>query len=147
MTETKTDTLSETSTVILSDQQDLLTDMPLIEDLAIPDHGISFYFPRLSRAIILPGYQDSFFIGRNMQEGSKDLMLDLEDLNGFAMGVSRRHALVRLIEREYEVVDLASRNGTWLYDQRLLPNKPYLLKDGSLLRIGQERLLVRYHSR
>lgn len=147
MPETETDNFSELSTVNLPDQEDATTHIPIIEDLAIPDHGISFYLPRLSRAIIVPGDGDSFFIGRSMGGESRELMLDLEDLEGFAMGVSRRHALIRAIGHGYEVIDLASRNGTWLYDQRLFPHKPYPLNDGSLLRVGQERLLVRYHSK
>ncbi len=147
MTKTRTDNLSELLTINMSDQQDTEVANPFIGDLVIPDDGISFYVTRISRAVIVQSDGDSFFIGRSVEESSPAAMLNLEDLNGFAMGVSRRHALIRVTGREYEVIDLASRNGTWLYDQRLIPNKPYLLPDGSLLRIGQERLLVRYHSK
>lgn len=147
MTKTRTDNLSELLTINMSDQQATEVANPFIGDLIIPDQGISFYITRIARAVIVHSDGDSFFIGRNMDDSLPAVMLNLEDLNGFAMGVSRRHALIRVKGREYEVIDLASRNGTWLSDQRLIPNKPYPLLDGSLLRIGQERLLVRYRSR
>jgi pSer/pThr/pTyr-binding forkhead associated (FHA) protein len=147
MTKTRTDNLSELLTINMSDQQDTEVANPFIGDLPAPDDGISFYITRISLAVIVRSGGDSFFIGRSMEGSSPVVMLNLEDLNGFAMGVSRRHAMVRVTGRAYEVIDLASRNGTWLSDQRLIPNKPYPLLDGSLLRIGQERLLVRYHFR
>ena len=147
MTKTRTDNLSESLTINMTDQQDTEVANPFIGDLIIPDQGISFYITRLARAVIVRSDGDSFFIGRSMDGSLPAAMLNLEDLNGFAMGVSRRHALILAVGQGYEVMDLSSRNGTWLYDQRLLPNKSYLLPSGSLLRIGQERLLVRYHSR
>ncbi len=143
----KTDNLSDSLTINLPEQQDSKFDIPYIGDLTIPDNGISFYIPRLSRAFIVSSEGGNFFIGRSIEPGRAAApMLNLEDLNGFAMGVSRRHAMVMVSGRGYEVIDLASRNGTWLYDQRLIPNKSYPMSDGSLLRVGQERLLVRYHS-
>lgn len=144
MSQIKTANLSESSTVNLQTQQDSVVDNPSTGDLGIPEYGISFYITRISRAIIVRSNGDNFFIGRSVKESSPIVMLNLEDVNGFAMGVSRRHALIRTFEQTYEVIDLASRNGTWLEGQRLIPNKSYPLVSGSLLRIGQERLLVRY---
>jgi pSer/pThr/pTyr-binding forkhead associated (FHA) protein len=140
----KNKNLSEDSTINLPNQQNSETGFEFIDETAIPADGISFYILRLSKSLIMPGNVESFFIGRNAQEDSAAQILDLEDLEGFAMGVSRRHALVRINEQGYEVIDLSSRNGTWLDGQRLVPNKPYPLRSGTALRVGQERLLVRY---
>lgn len=142
----KTKNLSEDSTINLPNQQNSETGFEFIDEATIPVDGISFYILRLSKSLIMPGKVKSFFIGRNAQEDSTAPILDLEDLEGFAMGISRRHALVRVNEQGYEVIDLSSRNGTWLDGQRLIPNKPYPLMSGSALRVGQERLLVRYRS-
>jgi hypothetical protein len=142
----KTENLSENSTINLPNQQNSETGFESIDETTIPVDGISFYILRLSKSLIMPGKVESFFIGRNAQEDSTAPILDLEDLEGFAMGVSRRHALVRVNEQGYEVIDLSSRNGTWLDGQRLIPNKPYPLMSGTALRVGQERLLVRYRS-
>jgi pSer/pThr/pTyr-binding forkhead associated (FHA) protein len=62
------------------------------------------------------------------------------------MGVSKRHAMIRRNESGFEVLDLSSRNGTWLNAQKLVPNKPYSFPSGSQLRMGQMRLLVVYRS-
>jgi pSer/pThr/pTyr-binding forkhead associated (FHA) protein len=43
------------------------------------------------------------------------------------------------------VVDLGSRNGSWLNGERLVPNKPYPLASGAELRIGKMRLVIVYH--
>jgi pSer/pThr/pTyr-binding forkhead associated (FHA) protein len=100
---------------------------------------------RLARAIIVHGDKE-FFIGRIGQESSTELMVDLESFGGFMMGVSRRHAVIRPANDGYEITDLSSRNGTWLDGQRLFPNRAYPMASGEKLRIGRERLLVRYRS-
>jgi len=54
-----------------------------------------------------------------------------------------------MIRREvngYEVIDLSSRNGTWLNDDQLIPNKPYSLASGSQLRLARMRLFVLYRT-
>jgi pSer/pThr/pTyr-binding forkhead associated (FHA) protein len=83
-------------------------------------------------------------IGRP-SEATLEATLDLSDLNAAQMGVSRRHAKIRRTESGFEVIDLSSRNGTWLNAERLVPNKPYPFASGSQLRLGQMRLLVFYH--
>jgi len=75
-----------------------------------------------------------------------DDFLDLSNLKAGDFGVSRRHVMIRRIESGYEVVDLSSRNGSWLNEDRLVPKKPYPLPSGSILRIGHMRLLIMYHS-
>jgi sigma-B regulation protein RsbU (phosphoserine phosphatase) len=68
---------------------------------------------------------ERFSIGR---ERSRDLVLDRND-------VSRRHAeIVREDERFY-LVDLDSRNHTYVNNRRLEPNTRYLLKHDDLIRI------------
>lgn len=116
-----------------------------IDESLIPIEGISFYVMRLSKAIAVRTDED-FFIGRDVDEDIWRPLVDLGELGGYEMGVSRRHAMIRPVERGYEVVDLFSTNGTWLDDQRLIPNKPYPLAPGTQLRLGQERLLVIYRS-
>ena len=78
--------------------------------------------------------------------GPQSLVLDLTDLNAANLGVSKRHAMIRRSGSGFEVLDLSSRNGTWLNAERLVPNRPYPFASGSQIRIGQMRLLVVYHS-
>jgi pSer/pThr/pTyr-binding forkhead associated (FHA) protein len=136
----------------ITDTADTLSDIKIpevvpypIDESLIPIEGISFYVMRLSKAIVVHSQRD-FFIGRDVDEDIWRPLVDLGELDGYAMGVSRRHAMIRPVERGYEVIDLFSTNGTWLDDQRLIPNKPYPLAPGAQLRLGQERLLVVYRS-
>jgi len=69
-------------------------------------------------------------IGRNPE-------CDLQLNNGM---VSRAHAEVRLGLRGATLTDLGSSNGTFIGDQRLLPNQPHLLADGTSFRIGAYQL-------
>jgi DNA-binding NtrC family response regulator len=55
--------------------------------------------------------------------------------------LSRRHAELRCGER-LELVDLESRNGTFLRDRRLTPNVPELVRVGDSIAIGSTMLVV-----
>ncbi len=134
------------------DTTDTLTNLKIseigvhpIDETLIPAEGISFYVMRLSKAIVVRADME-FFIGRDVDEDVWKPLVDLGELDGYTMGVSRRHAMIRPLEHGYEVIDLFSTNGTWLDDRRLIPNKPYPLAPGAQLCIGQERLLVIYRS-
>lgn len=115
---------------------------PLIDVAQIPEDGVGIYVAGAFRPYYLHVYKE-LIIGRP-GEAALESTLDLSDLGAFNMGVSRRHALIRRAESGFEVMDLGSRNGTWLNAERLLPNKPYPFPSGSQLRIGQMRLLVVY---
>ena len=75
-----------------------------------------------------------------------DTFLDLSDMHAGTLGVSRQHAKIKRTDSGYEVVDLTSRNGSWLNAERLIPNKAYPLSSGSQLRIGNMRLLIMYRT-
>ena len=86
-------------------------------------------------------------IGRKTEgDTSEETILDLTEFEGFKMGISRRHATIRQNESGYEVIDLSSTNGTWLNDERLIPNKPYPFVSGSQLRVGRMRFIVLYQT-
>lgn len=64
--------------------------------------------------------------------------IDLTPYAGYRMGVSRRHAAIRSSDENYlDVWDLGSSNGTFLNGQRLNAHRPYRLRDGDQLRLGQ----------
>jgi DNA-binding winged helix-turn-helix (wHTH) protein len=58
-----------------------------------------------------------------------------------APGVSRRHARLVVTREEATVEDLASKNGTFVREQRLVA--PHLLRDGDTLRLGRQLLVFR----
>lgn len=92
---------------------------------------------------IFSSSEKEFVIGRKVGETS-EVLLDLAVLGGYHLGLSRRHVAIRRTDHEYEIVDLASSNGTWLNNERLVPNKPYRLASGSQLRLARMKLYVLY---
>ena len=116
----------------------------VIDNSLIPDDGIAIY----AAGTLKPYYlriKGEFVIGRKAEETSSTF-LDLSELDGYNMGISRRHVMICRADNGYEVTDLSSTNGTWMNDERLVPNKPYRLKNGAQLRVGRLRLLVTYRS-
>ncbi|NPV67631.1 MAG: FHA domain-containing protein [Anaerolineae bacterium] len=86
--------------------------------------------------IIRPGQQVIF--GRRDPATGAMPDVDLTPYAGYRMGVSRRHAALRLTDDEHlDVWDLGSSNGSFLNGQRLNPHQPYRLRDGDRLRLGQ----------
>jgi hypothetical protein len=72
--------------------------------------------------------------------------VDLTTYAGYRMGVSRRHAAIRLQEQHLHVSDLGSSNGTFLNGTRLNAHRPYQLRDGDEVRLGQMVLRVFYQT-
>lgn len=116
----------------------------IIDNKMIPVDGIAIYAAGTLKPLYLR-IKNEFVIGRKAEETSENF-LDLSELDGFNMGLSRRHAMIRRGETGLEIMDLSSTNGTWMNDERLAPNKPYPLKNGAQLRLGRLRLLVVHHS-
>jgi len=114
-----------------------------IDMTLVPEDGVGIYVAGAFKPYYLYIYKE-LIIGRQT-DAPLESVLDLSDLDGLNMGISRRHAMIRKTVTGYEVIDLASRNGTWLNAERLAPNRPYPFPSGSQLRIGQMRLLVVYH--
>lgn len=85
--------------------------------------------------------EKEFIIGR-LVEGTEEKVIDLTLYDAFALGVSRRHLMIQRTATGYEVIDLASRNGTWVDDLRLPPQSPFPVKSGSQIRLGNLRIVV-----
>jgi hypothetical protein len=112
----------------------------LYDESTIPVGNIAIYVEGTSKPVF-SGANDELVIGRKVDDSSEGL-LDLSAFGGYHLGLSRRHAKIRRAGNGYEVIDLSSSNGTWLNDERLTPNKPYLLPNGSQLRLARMRLFV-----
>ena len=113
-----------------------------IDKSIIPEQGIAVYFAETTKPFVVRTEKE-FIIGRRLVPTSEP-MLDLSDFNGFKMGLSRRHAMVRQTKSGYEIIDLSSTNGTWLNDERLTPYTPYPMPSGSRLLLSRIRLFVYY---
>lgn len=116
-----------------------------IDEAIIPSDGIAVYFSETTKPFVIRTDKE-FIIGRRVIETSEPV-LDLSDFDGFKMGLSRRHAMIRQIESGYEIIDLSSTNGTWVNDERLVPYTPYPLSSGSRLRLSRIRLVVFFRTK
>ena len=113
-----------------------------VDEAIIPKQGIAVYFAETTKPFVVRTDRE-FVVGRSLIQTSEP-MLDLSDFDGFKMGLSRRHAMIRQAGSGYEVIDLHSTNGTWLNDERLVPYAPYPLPSGSRLLLSRIRLYVFY---
>ncbi len=68
---------------------------------------------------------------------------DLTPYNAYALGVSRRHVILRRQGSALTLTDLESTNGTLLNGKEVISGQPYLLHDGDELILGE--LLVRVY--
>ena len=109
----------------------------------IPKDGIAIYPAGMPKPMYLH-IDKELIIGRKTGETTESF-LDLSELGGFNLGLSRRHALIRRVESGFEVVDLSSTNGSWLNNKRLIPNEPYPFENGAQLRFGLLQILVAYN--
>ena len=116
----------------------------LLDKSLIPVDGIAIFVAGTSKPIFHCS-ADEFIIGRRMEE-TAEAFLDLSNLGGYLLGLSRRHAKIRRSGQNYEVIDLASTNGTWLNDERLIPHQPCPLTSGAELRLGRMRFVVLFRS-
>lgn len=89
-----------------------------------------------SAPLVLAPRQENV-IGRRDPSGNDTPDLDLTNYAGYQMGISRRHAIIRRQERCLELVDLASRNGTFINGKKLDPDQPHLLRNGDEVRLGK----------
>jgi hypothetical protein len=113
-----------------------------IDENAVPEKGIAVYVEGMFQPVYTNSSRE-FVIGRKVGTASDDLF-DLAPLGGYHLGLSRQHASIRRTEREYEICDLGSLNGTWLNGERLIPHKRYSLPSSSHLRLGSMRLYLLY---
>ena len=85
---------------------------------------------------------DTVWIGRAEPDALEKPDINLHNHGGVEKGVSRRHASIIWWEGALHVVDNGSINGTYLDEQQLEPDKPYMLHDGDLVRLGNLMLTI-----
>ena len=134
-----------TNHVIITEHVSLTGDASaFIDTTLIPEGGVGIYIAGVPKPYYLSIYKE-LILGRKLDDATVETVLDLTGLAAFNMGVSRRHAMIRRSGSDFEVLDLASRNGSWLNAMRLVPDKPYRLASGSLLRLAQMPLFIMYN--
>jgi hypothetical protein len=111
---------------------------------AVPENGFAIYFHG-NTTLIEVATDKQVVLGRKT-EGETKPIVDLTNLNGYAMGVSRHHVIIRSTDKGYVIMDLNSSNGTWLDGKILSPAESYDLPSGAIVQLGRLKLVVTYKS-
>lgn len=95
--------------------------------------------------LVIP--QRETVIGR-ADPGSSDVPeIDLTRYAAYQMGISRRHAILRWDENQLLLIDLGSRNGTYVNGKKAQPHQPFKLYDGDEMRLGKMLLRIYFRRR
>lgn len=97
---------------------------------------IILMIPLSGRRLTLPLKGSDIRIGRGTPGQDDPPEVDMTIENGAEYGVSRNHAVIRLIDQGVVLIDLDSTNGTNLNNYRLPPDLPYPIKSGDEIHFG-----------
>lgn len=87
--------------------------------------------------------RDPTTIGRSSSEEDELPGLDLANFSAFKSGVSRQHAVLIPTQEALYLVDMKSRNGTWLNGHFVEPDRRYPLNAGDRIEFGLFKMVVR----
>ena len=110
---------------------------------ALPARPRLIVMPTGLRLPLFQGDQTTLVVGRTDALSGVTPDLDLEPYAGELAGLSRHHARLTWRDGQCWIEDLNSVNWTYLNNQRLSPERPTLLNDGDLLRLGNVVLTYR----
>jgi len=69
--------------------------------------------------------------------------VDFLSCNALRNGISRSHAMIETSNNnEIHLIDLDSRNGTFLNDEQLIPNQAVMIKDGDQVQLGRLKMTI-----
>ena len=106
-----------------------------------------------------PPVQQSFIAGDKIKLSSQKHGIMIEASDGDTLGrragpftgifgrfpqISGAHCKIVKVDGNWHVMDLASTNGTFYYNNRLTPNNPVLLQSGTNIRLADLELLVTF---
>ncbi len=111
------------------------------DPVPVSDNLITLHF--FEKDVFLPLQpRDGLLLGR-INEGQKILPdVDLSNLGGYELGVSRIHAALHIMGEEITIRDLGSANGTRINGEKLVPQEHHALRSGDILTLGKLRAQV-----
>lgn len=85
---------------------------------------------------------DSVLLGRSYPAADLTRGIDLTPFNAYELGVSRHHAIMKLVDNNVVIYDNKSNNGTLLNGKLLRPDIDYVIKDKDFISLGKMELCV-----
>ena len=112
-------------------------------EINVPPRCVALHIRGVTIPLMLKARAE-FLLGR---EGQGDIVPDVsfELYRGRELGVSRVHALLRIVHQDVFVIDLGSTNGTRINETNLTPHKPTQVFNGDELRLGKLYLKIYYN--
>ena len=86
---------------------------------------------------------DTIILGR-YNPGGAVVSVDLSEYNAAEQGVSRQHARLKRRHSSFTIEDLDSTNGTWVNKTHLTPRKPFDLRNGDMIQLGQLAMYIHF---
>lgn len=121
--------------------EDCGEDITLVENLpdnVPPEDGTAFGLHVDGQYLPIPLDQGGkLVLGRFDADRSQQPDVDLGGFEAFEKGVSGMHAALLQDEEGLKLVDVGSKNGTYLNGRRLAPQQPYVVKDGDEIRFSR----------
>jgi len=108
-----------------------------------PPWRVIFHATYPVRSTIGLDVRQTMTVGRNNPDTNELVDLDLTPYMAMQYGVSRQHAALIPTSEGLFLVDLGSKNGTWLNGLYLDPGQQYPLKGGDQLEFGLMKIEVR----
>ena len=105
------------------------------------DTRISLHLLENGQIIPVPD-RNEFTLGRISDKQPIMPDIDLSPFDAFDHGVSRLHAVIRLVGDQATVMDLGSSNGSYLNGVRLIPNVESPLRQEDTLAIGKLKMQI-----
>lgn len=114
---------------------------------ATPEQALqlTFYFrdtPQKLRLKILP--HTELTIGRSSDKSDERPDIDFAPFGGADLGVSRRHAILERRKNRLVLLDLGSRNMTFVNGEQIQPYEVRILQSGDIISFGQLLTGIRY---
>jgi hypothetical protein len=105
----------------------------------LPDH-VSCILP-LSSMVFNIDFSQAEFVSIGRRDERNNFYPDL-DLSGIAQHISRLHAVIERRRSGYWLIDKDSKNGTFVEQKQLKPDKPMRLKSGMVVHFGDTPMQI-----
>ena len=101
----------------------------------VPPGALGLFVLDEEEPIIIPQGSAERILGR-LFDDAEDTLIDLSLYGAQQLGVSRRHARITYSGEGFALQDLGSTNGTWINNQRILPNESRQIKNDDIINLA-----------